>query len=178
MSDSIRVGLNQTHGFECQPEEDGRHGGEGPIASWGAFHGFPMADPMRSSDALYSGAPLPCIRARTKNSERPRCKRCAPETQTSSLQLTWLDEVLMCRTLPWSSTTKWPTRLRLMCIVLVGFIGAAFPTRYPALTWLTGRTGRAGKMGTAITFLTNDDDEVMCVFFCDFLWVAQCGETD
>ena len=27
-----------------------------------------------------------------------------------------------------------------------------------------GRTGRAGKMGTAITFLTNDDDEVMYVF--------------
>lgn len=24
-----------------------------------------------------------------------------------------------------------------------------------------GRTGRAGKMGTAITFLTNEDDEVM-----------------
>jgi ATP-dependent RNA helicase DDX23/PRP28 len=26
-----------------------------------------------------------------------------------------------------------------------------------------GRTGRAGKQGTAITFLSNDDDEVMCV---------------
>lgn len=24
-----------------------------------------------------------------------------------------------------------------------------------------GRTGRAGKMGTAITFLSNDDEEVM-----------------
>lgn len=30
---------------------------------------------------------------------------------------------------------------------------------------LLGRTGRAGKQGTAITFLTNDDDEVMCVSF-------------
>jgi len=26
---------------------------------------------------------------------------------------------------------------------------------------ISGRTGRAGKMGVAITFLTNDDDEVM-----------------
>lgn len=30
---------------------------------------------------------------------------------------------------------------------------------------LLGRTGRAGKLGTAITFLTNDDDEVMCVVY-------------
>ena len=27
----------------------------------------------------------------------------------------------------------------------------------------SGRTGRAGKLGTSITFLTNDDDEVMWV---------------
>ena len=31
----------------------------------------------------------------------------------------------------------------------------------------SGRTGRAGKLGTAITFLTNDDDEVMWVIFVD-----------
>lgn len=29
------------------------------------------------------------------------------------------------------------------------------------LTFFSGRTGRAGKLGTSITFLTNDDDEVM-----------------
>ena len=28
-------------------------------------------------------------------------------------------------------------------------------------SFFAGRTGRAGKMGVAITFLTNDDDEVM-----------------
>ena len=34
---------------------------------------------------------------------------------------------------------------------------------YVCWSWLSGRTGRAGKLGTAITFLTNDDDEVMYV---------------
>ena len=32
-----------------------------------------------------------------------------------------------------------------------------------AIYHCAGRTGRAGKQGTAITFLTNDDDEVMYV---------------
>jgi ATP-dependent RNA helicase DDX23/PRP28 len=31
------------------------------------------------------------------------------------------------------------------------------------IIFIAGRTGRAGKLGTAITFLTNDDDEVMYV---------------
>lgn len=43
---------------------------------------------------------------------------------------------------------------------VVSYIRADF------LRFLAGRTGRAGKLGTAITFLTNDDDEVMCVLFC------------
>jgi superfamily II DNA/RNA helicase len=34
---------------------------------------------------------------------------------------------------------------------------------YPLMIAFLGRTGRAGKQGTAITFLTNDDDEVMYV---------------
>jgi len=34
----------------------------------------------------------------------------------------------------------------------------------------SGRTGRAGKQGIAITFLTNDDDEVMCVVSASFLY--------
>lgn len=33
------------------------------------------------------------------------------------------------------------------------------------MDFLPGRTGRAGKLGTSITFLTNDDDEVMWVLF-------------
>jgi superfamily II DNA/RNA helicase len=33
-----------------------------------------------------------------------------------------------------------------------------------------GRTGRAGKLGTAITFLTNDDDEVMWVDACPYVF--------
>lgn len=47
-----------------------------------------------------------------------------------------------------------------------------------------GRTGRAGKQGVAITFLTNDDAEVMCVFFslslfraivALFFWIGSVG---
>lgn len=34
-----------------------------------------------------------------------------------------------------------------------------------------GRTGRAGKQGTAITFLSNDDDEVMYDLKQGMCWV-------
>ena len=71
----------------------------------------------------------------------------------------------------WSSTSRWPILSRLTCIVSVGFriYAAFFPSRIQltscGLTFCLGRTGRAGKQGVAITFLTNDDDEVMCVYF-------------
>lgn len=50
-----------------------------------------------------------------------------------------------------------------MCIALVS--GYASPVMRGRADGAIGRTGRAGKLGTAITFLTNDDDEVMWVFF-------------
>lgn len=61
-----------------------------------------------------------------------------------------------------------------MCTVLVRYLLRPFTrffldvlTELPVLSaprWSRlGRTGRAGKMGVAITFLTNDDDEVMWV---------------
>jgi hypothetical protein len=43
---------------------------------------------------------------------------------------------------------------------------------------LLGRTGRAGKQGTSITFLTNDDDEVMCVFFFVHASLRSAAETE
>jgi len=42
-----------------------------------------------------------------------------------------------------------------------------------AKLFILGRTGRAGKQGIAITFLTNDDDEVMCVSFRSSLRSAE-----
>jgi len=48
-----------------------------------------------------------------------------------------------------------------MCIELVGYLIAAESFSTELTLAQIGRTGRAGKMGVAITFLTNDDDEVM-----------------
>ena len=52
-----------------------------------------------------------------------------------------------------------------VCLCMCGALLTGF--------FFSGRTGRAGKMGIAITFLTNDDDEVMYVSYlrvlCHFL---------
>lgn len=47
----------------------------------------------------------------------------------------------------------------------IGMFPASLLTVLIDVVWVLwlGRTGRAGKQGTAITFLTNDDDEVMYV---------------
>ncbi len=73
----------------------------------------------------------------------------------------------MCKMSVSSSTIRWPAQLRPMFIVSVRRVsafGLLAVTYLLTAPFLPGRTGRPGKLGTAITFLTNDDDEVMYVF--------------
>jgi hypothetical protein len=103
-----------------------------------------------------------CIRGKIKNSARRHSSRSVPESRIFLLLRIWQDAELTFKTSAWSLISRWQARSKLTCIVLVRLyhiIGNVII--YGDL----GRTGRAGKQGTAITFLTNDDDEVMCV--CD-----------
>ena len=151
----------------CQSEEDCRHGCQGSLARrcmWrfalALFFGF--AEITSQS----SGAPLRCIQAKTKNSERLRCNRCAMVNRMYLLLLTLQDGVSTSKMSALSSTFKWQTRLKPTCIVLVS---PSWVKMYFYGCFL-GRTGRAGKLGTAITFLTNDDDEVMWVDACTYIF--------
>lgn len=67
----------------------------------------------------FSGAPLRCIRAKTKNNERPRCNRCAMANRMYLLLLTLQDGVSTSKMSALSSTFKWRTRLKPTCTVLV-----------------------------------------------------------
>lgn len=113
---------------------------------------------------IFSGTPLRCTPARTKNSEKPRCRLCVRATQTFLSPPIWPVVVLMYRTSLWLSTSRWQTPSRHMFIVSVSANFSTVTNTFTNAVNRAGRTGRAGKQGTAITFLTNDDDEVMCVF--------------
>lgn len=114
---------------------------------------------VHTANRYFSGAQPLSTRAKTRSSEKPLCRHCGQEMRTSLSLPILLVVVSMFRTLVWSSITRCRTPSRPTCIVLVG----------PSLIicqrgWFIrciGRTGRAGKQGTAITFLSNDDDEVM-----------------
>lgn len=109
------------------------------------------------SNGFYSGARLPCIQENLKNSEKLHWLNSEMARRMFLSPPTWLDEVLMCPTFPLLSTSRWREVLRPTCTELVCCISISGSVAYGIL----GRTGRAGKLGVAITFLTNDDDEVM-----------------
>ena len=77
-----------------------------------------------------------------------------------SLPLILLGVVSMSKMSVSSLITRWQALSRHTCIVLVSWCVAIRGSSYDLSA---GRTGRAGKKGAAITFLTNDDDEVMYV---------------
>lgn len=155
----IIVFVNQKKTADMVAKDLSRAGvcGDSP---WLFFFGF------AEITSSFSGALLRCIRAKTKNSERPRCNRCAMVNRMYLLRLTLQDGVSTFKMSALSSTFKWQTRLKPTCIVLVS---PSWVKMYFYGCFL-GRTGRAGKLGTAITFLTNDDDEVMWVDACTYIF--------
>jgi hypothetical protein len=111
---------------------------------------------------FFSGMRQHCTLGKTKSSEKHHYSLCAMGNLMCWLLLILQDVVLTFKTSVLLSTSRWPIPSKLMCIALVGLSVYVCVERY-LRGFLSGRTGRAGKMGIAITFLTNDDDEVMYV---------------
>lgn len=121
-----------------------------------------------------SGVRRHCILARIKNNARHRYNHCALANPMFWSPQIWPDVVSTCKMSVWLSTSRWLAPLKPTCIVLVGCF-YLFKSDIEFYLSSLGRTGRAGKLGTAITFLTNDDDEVMCVclfFILSILLIA------
>ena len=100
---------------------------------------------------------------------------CAVANRIFWSRRTWRAVVSMSRTSVWLSTIKWPILSKLMSTVSVCMLFLA--SYHHSYLFHLGRTGRAGKQGTAITFLTNDDDEVMCVLLSPLIASNLCYHT-
>lgn len=98
----------------------------------------------RATRSLATGTPLRCIRRVSCHGPRWARYRCARRFTCHQLPDGRHDRGLR-------ASYRFVTIFRIFCVPFMTKPG------------LSGRTGRAGKQGIAITFLTNDDDEVMCV---------------
>lgn len=126
-----------------------------------------------------SGVRQHCTLAKIKSSERRLCSLCALATRISSWRPILQGVVSMCKTSALSSISRWRIPSRRTCTVSVRSLFRPLFAIVADARTRVGRTGRAGKQGTAITFLTNDDDEVMCVLSPSYqithTWHADCS---